>query len=434
MEIESKISNLCFDKSRFVKCKIDVCHDKLNHNNTWFDADVLEKCAKKSLFCIPILANVYKDGDEYKVGSHDMDFNLLETKDGYNVDVFYLEKPCGFVPPDAEIEMVYNAEDDKTHLVTTGVIWKNYASQLLNYMEQRDGELAVSMEINCKSTRVHPNNGSTIIDDFAFEGITILGDEHPPAMEGANIKTFSMKDIKVELQEMIKAYSKGGENVEENKVETEEFAELNVVKEEVETVTIDGEVVEEVKETTEIKEIIPDEPVDEPMPCDYAEEVEDVAEEFADDKEDEEDKEEPEDEEKDEEEKPDEYAILKEEYEALKVSYAQLEERLNAMSDYEELKAFKENADRVAYEKEVEEVAHMFNLDADEVNELKVQALAKEISIEQFKEKLGYKFAMKQIAKKPSKVVESSEMEIVDNTINSDAPYCGRFEKYRNKK
>ena len=41
---------------------------------------------------------------------------------------------------------------------------------------------------------------------------------------------------------------------------------------------------------------------------------------------------------------------------------------------------------------------------------------------------------MKQIAKKPSKVVESSEMEIVDNTINSDAPYCGRFEKYRNKK
>ena len=170
------------------------------------------------------------------------------------------------------------------------------------------------------------------------------------------------------------------------------------------------------------------------MPCDYAEEVEDVAEEFADDKEDEEDKEEPEDEEKDEEEKPDEYAILKEEYEALKVSYAQLEEKLNAMSDYEELKAFKENADRVAYEKEVEEVAHMFNLDADEVNELKVQALAKEISIEQFKEKLGYKFAMKQIAKKPSKVVESSEMEIVDNTINSDAPYCGRFEKYRNKK
>ena len=220
--------------------------------------------------------------------------------------------------------------------------------------------------------------------------------------------------------------------MEENKVETEEFAELNVVKEEVETVTIDGEVVEEVKETTEIKEIIPDEPVDEPMPCDYAEEVEDVVEEFADDKEDEEDKEEPEDEEKDEEEKPDEYAILKEEYEALKVSYAQLEEKLNAMSDYEELKAFKENADRVAYEKEVEEVAHMFNLDADEVNELKVKALAKEISIEQFKEKLGYKFAMKQIAKKPSKVVESSEMEIVDNTINSDAPYCGRFEKYRN--
>ena len=435
-ELKGKIDSLRFENdSRFLRGRLVVCHDGVNLNNSSFDKDVLMRCAERSLRECPILGSVVIDEDteQPRLNGHDMEYDLIETPDGYEVKVHYIERIYGFIPHDANISLEYNEEKDKNYIVTDCVLWRNYLDDVEDILGRQEGFCDVSMEISVNESHMSSNN-ILAITDFDFLGVTMLNDS--PAMVGSHLQcNFSMKDIKVELQEMIKAYSKGGENVEENKVETEEFAELNVVKEEVETVTIDGEVVEEVKETTEIKEIIPDEPVDEPvdepMPCDYAEEVEDVAEEFADDKE---DKEEPEDEEKDEEEKPDEYAILKEEYEALKVSYAQLEEKLNAMSDYEELKAFKENADRVAYEKEVEEVAHMFNLDADEVNELKVQALAKEISIEQFKEKLGYKFAMKQIAKKPSKVVESSEMEIVDNTINSDAPYCGRFEKYRNKK
>ena len=63
MEIPSKISNFEFDEGRFVKCSLDVCHDGGNYNGSWFDKDVIERCAYKSLAYTPILANVYYDED-----------------------------------------------------------------------------------------------------------------------------------------------------------------------------------------------------------------------------------------------------------------------------------------------------------------------------------------------------------------------------------
>ena len=113
-----------------------------------------------------------------------------------------------------------------------------------------------------------------------------------------------------------------------------------------------------------------------------------------------------------------------------------LESKLNSMQDYEELKAFKEQYDRAEYESEVEEVAQMFGLKAEEVEELKSKALNKEISVEQFKEKLALKYAMNQLAKKPKVEDNSSEMSIIDEdeVELSNKPYGGYFEKYKNKK
>ena len=85
---------------------------------------------------------------------------------------------------------------------------------------------------------------------------------------------------------------------------------------------------------------------------------------------------------------------------------------------------------------EVEEVAQMFGLKAEEVEELKSKALNKEITVEQFKEKLALKYAMNQLAKKPKVEDNSSEMSIIDeNEVElSNKPYGGYFEKYKNKK
>ena len=422
MEIPSKISNFEFDEGRFVTCSLDVCHDGGNYNGSWFDKDVIERCAYKSLAYTPILANVYYDEDweEYLVGGHDMDIKLVEDEDGFDIDVFYLERPVGFFPPDTPIEMVYNPEDGKNHLKAYCVIWKKYSEQLLDIIEKYDGELSVSMEIEALDTQVSQETGDVIINDFVFQGITILGLDNPPAMQGAKIKTFSKNNIKIEIEQMIKEYSadKGGEIVEEkDKV----FENEDVVE------TTDEE---NIDETTEESEVLEDES-----------EGQDVVEEVA---------EEGEHSEEQVEEPSEEFTKLQGEYEQLKQSYAELEESynqlserfseyesiVNAQADYSELKAFKEEYDRAKYESEVEEVAQMFGLKAEEVEELKSKALNKEISVEQFKEKLALKYAMNQLAKKPKVEDSSSEMSIIDEdeVELSNKPYGGYFEKYKNKK
>ena len=414
MEIPSKISNFEFDEGRFVKCSLDVCHDGGNYNGSWFDKDVIERCAYKSLAYTPILANVYYDEDweEYLVGGHDMDIELIEDENGFDIDVFYLERPVGFVPPDTPIEMVYNPEDGKNHLKAYCVIWKQYSEQLLNIMEECNGELSVSMEIEALDTQVSQETGDVIINDFVFQGITILGTCNPPAMQGAKIKTFSKNNIKIEIEQMIKEYSieKGGENMEENKKFEGEVVE-EVQEQPVEEETVE-EVEDEVQETEEVEE-----QVEEEQPVEETQEVV--------------------------EESTDEYSLLQNKYVELEASfnqlkeeYSMLESKLNSMQDYEELKAFKEQYDRAEYESEVEEVAQMFGLKAEEVEELKSKALNKEISVEQFKEKLALKYAMNQLAKKPKVEDSSSEMSIIDeNEVElSNKPYGGYFEKYKNKK
>ena len=422
MEIPSKISNFEFDEGRFVKCSLDVCHDGGNYNGSWFDKDVIERCAYKSLAYTPILANVYYDEDweEYLVGGHDMDIKLIEDENGFDIDVFYLERPVGFVPPDTPIEMVYNPEDGKNHLKAYCVIWKKYSEQLLNVMEECNGELSVSMEIEPLDTQLSNETGNVIINEFIFQGITILGLYNPPAMQGAKIKTFSKNNIKIEIEQMIKEYSaeKGGEIVEEkDKV----FENEDVVE------TTDEE---NIDETTEESEVFEDESNEEEVVEEVAEEGEYSEEQV--------------------EEPSEEFTKLQGEYEQLKQSYAELEESynqlserfseyesiVNAQADYSELKAFKEEYDRAKYESEVEEVAQMFGLKAEEVEELKSKALNKEITVEQFKEKLALKYAMNQLAKKPKVEDNSSEMSIIDEdeVELSNKPYGGYFEKYKNKK
>ena len=415
MEIPSKISNFEFDEGRFVKCSLDVCHDGGNYNGSWFDKDVIERCAYKSLAYTPILANVYYDEDweEYLVGGHDMDIELIEDENGFDIDVFYLERPVGFVPPDTPIEMVYNPEDGKNHLKAYCVIWKKYSEQLLNIMEECNGELSVSMEIEALDTQVSQETGDVIINDFVFQGITILGTCNPPAMQGAKIKTFSKNNIKIEIEQMIKEYSadKGGENMEENKKFEDE------VVEEVQEQPVEEETVEEVEDEVQETEEVVEEQVEEEQPT---EEIQEVVVEST-----------------------DEYSLLQNKYAELEASfnqlkeeYSMLESKLNSMQDYEELKAFKEQYDRAEYESEVEEVAQMFGLKAEEVEELKSKALNKEISVEQFKEKLALKYAMNQLAKKPKVEDNSSEMSIIDEdeVELSNKPYGGYFEKYKNKK
>ena len=410
MKFESRISNFTFDEGKFAKCKVDVAHDKLNHNNSWFDADRLLACAEKSLRCSPILANVFKNEDgKYEVGGHDMKINFLETKDGIEADIFFEEHAVGFIPHDAPMEIVYNPEDKRNHLHTYGVIWKNYSSQLLDYMEKNNNELSVSMEIEVLDS-ITANDGSEIIKDFVFNGITILGKDVPPAMENAKIqKVFSMEDIKSELKEMMKMYAiemEGGENMDKDKVVESE------VKEEVFEEVAEDEFACDPKKKRNCEE--------EDMACDPKKKRN--CEEDEDDKK-----------KKDEEDmacKKKKYEELEEKYSALEKSYAELEAKLESMADYAELKAFKDAYDAEQYKAKVDAISKEFGLAEKDFKDIREKAYAKEISLENYEEKLAL-ISYRQNAKKNfGAEKEKNEAMIIDSTDTEEISIYGELDKY----
>ena len=127
-ELKGKIDSLRFENdSRFLRGRLVVCHDGVNLNNSSFDKDVLMRCAERSLRECPILGSVVIDEDteQPRLNGHDMEYDLIETPDGYEVKVIHVEKIYGFVPHDANISLEYNEEKDKNYIVTDCVLWRN---------------------------------------------------------------------------------------------------------------------------------------------------------------------------------------------------------------------------------------------------------------------------------------------------------------------
>lgn len=379
IQLNSKLQEFKSSRDdRFVHCKILVCHDQENLNGSFFNSEVQMRCAEKTIRGIPLLANVYKDDeDNWRVGGHDIKMEILDTSEGFEIENIYLEKPVGFVPEDTILST--EEIDGKKYLSCTGVIWRTYSEQLLDILDKNNGSLNVSMEISCEDMRTN-ENGYLEILSFSFLGITILGLGIEPAMSGANVSVFS-KEIQNELAELKKAYSEGGEKMEDvkdTKVEELEEEEIKEVE----------EVCSESKEESCVNE------------------KEDI--------------------------KDDEYTQLKEEYENLKEKYSELQlqyneldEQLKGMSDYAELKEFKDTYDKAKYEKEVNDVLDMFGLDESETKELTEKALNKEFTIDEFKKELALVYSMKQLESKKKDFAKEEDKEPQVEIIDKEQ----RFEK-----
>lgn len=381
--------------SRFVPCRILVCHDQDNLNGSWFDSETQMKCAEKSIRGIPLLAHVYKnENDKWVLGGHDTKVEATDTPDGYDYQLIYLEKAYGFVPEDTIITQV--EKDGKKYLSCTALIWREYSQQLLDVLDSNDGALEVSMEINVDDFSFR-EDGFFEITDFTFLGITMLGVGVKPAMAGANLSLFTCGDVKTELEEMKKIYSleKGGETMDK------EFEN------------------QEVQETEEFEN------QEETQQEDCSEEEEDK------------DKENHSVEDNTEDEK---YTQLKTAFDQLKVEYEELKTQLENMSDYEELKQFKADSDAKQFKLEIDSITEKYSLDTEDAKALQDTVLKHEISKEEYEGKLAIMWA-KQVKEAQSfsktKTGKANSIGIInpnEEFIDSNAPYGGRLEKWRTKK
>lgn len=376
------------DDSRFLSCIIKVCHDGDNVNDTNFAKEDMLRCAEQSLRECPILGSVVVDEDtgEKRLNGHDMETELVETEEGYQLKVNHIERIYGFIPHDAKVWAEYDVEKEKTYILTNGILWANYLDDVEDILDKKDGETDISMEITVDNSTMGMN-GIENIKDFRFLGITMLHDR--PAMEGANLKlaNFQMDELKTSLQEMMKMYAiemEGGENMDKDKV-----------------------VEPEVKE--EVFEEVPAEPEEEKF------------------EEDEDDKK------KDEEDmacKKKKYEELEAKYSELEKSYAELEAKLESMADYAELKAFKDAYDAEQYKAKVDAISKEFGLAEKDFKDIREKAYAKEISLENYEEKLAL-ISYRQNAKKNfGAEKEKNEAMIIDSTDTEEISIYGELDKY----
>lgn len=360
--------------------EVFVCHDGNNAHNMPISLSVLDK-AKDTLKNKFLVA-----------GFNGRDF------EGHEPD----EQIIGFFPESSKMSFV--EKGGKNYLVAQAVMSKVYARWAYDLFV-KDNERAVSMEITVFDWS-ESEDGTTHIEGFVFNGVTILGHDHLPACEGSNAQiikfsTESASEIyssrmnrsnsikKQFVNDMTPIGFSGKEdsnnmNKEEEKKVVEEkddttyMAEEN--NEEVKSEESKSEEQEEVKEKenfessseTENEESKEEEPSEEDYSEDKSENEDDTSDEEA--KEDnnfESDSEEKEDSDKDEksEEKD-------EEMESLRNENCELKEKNSALE--EKIKKYEAAEKAQAVEKILSEVVDLFS--ADEITSLREEANNLELS------------------------------------------------------
>ena len=166
-----------------IPVEILVMHDQVNLNQSNFDFAVIDAdITKESLKNIPILGYIKKvDGSDSKdFAGHEME---VVFKDG-EFNITYLERPIGVIPESNNYE--YIEKDGKKYVKVIGYLWKDYINDGYSIL-QESPQKSVSMEIVVDAYEVR-KDGIVDIKAYRYTGVTVLGDNVLPGMQGANMQ------------------------------------------------------------------------------------------------------------------------------------------------------------------------------------------------------------------------------------------------------
>ena len=416
------------EDGNLMKVKIVVMHEKKNRNRTSFSMEAIEK-AKESIKNVPILAYILRDteGNVSDFDEHNMEMRLKDSKDGFEIETYYQEKPVGVIPESCNPR--YEEINGVNHLVVDGYIWKSYSNGADKIIKSSDSK-GLSMEIEVLDGNYIEEDDVYDITDFRFLGVTCLGDHIEQGMNGtASISKYSasanykkaLEDIYKEIYNLERKEDGTMEEVKIEEVVVEETETVEEVTEDVITEEVAEETVEENIEEIQ-EEVIEEEiaeTIEETVVEDTAAEEEvEVANEFS----------------------LECFAsILDEVPETLEEVVEKISDRFKALNielqyanaQIEELAKFKAEKDLEVLKINVEEIADKFALDMD-LTELKEKVYSNEITLEGFEKELKVLFAekvlenakfSKEIKEEPAKVTVTSHEE--ERSI-----YGGLFEKH----
>ena len=200
--------------------RIQVCHDGENPNGSYFETDSFEK-AKDSIKNKPIIAayEVDENGNKEDFKGHEVDYKVVNDDGSIEIKEIYIEQPIGAVPEscDYTIEEI----DGYNWVCVNGYLYNNYCSEAIEILKNNDGSKKISMEIEILDGEKNEADGFYHVKDFKFLGITILGEEYPPAMgSNAEISLFTKaeqtEEFTVKFRKILDTINnKGGEVMKE---------------------------------------------------------------------------------------------------------------------------------------------------------------------------------------------------------------------------
>lgn len=256
---------------------LQACHTGRNLNGSAISKEVME-AALPSFSNRPVLGFIHEVDGQWEFYDH-----TSHTEDG---EVVYDERPIGVIPESCEAHLEYDEDNDKDYVVVNGYLFDEYshATEIL----ERDGECAVSVELNIRDLDYDAKEKVLNINSFYFSGVTALGktpegEDVNPGMAGANMKLadftckseFSNKnvlDMLDEINQKLDQLSIDNFRKEEQMMQFEENVEAAETPEE-ETKVEETEVTEE-----EVEEATTEEFAEEVADAEAeSEETEDVA-------------------------------------------------------------------------------------------------------------------------------------------------------------
>ena len=193
----SQFDDLVEYNSSFDRGVLRVCYVGKNRNNSFISKETMERCID-SIYNCPIVCRYDRDSD--MIGAHDVD--VVSTKDG-DLRLVNVTHPVGVIPESAKYwweEIVEDSGAIHEYLCTDALLWKR---QEAYEKIKRDGITDESMEINILDG--HMQDGVYVIDRFEFTAFCLLGDAEP-CFESASLTTFSRKDFKAQLDEMMREF------------------------------------------------------------------------------------------------------------------------------------------------------------------------------------------------------------------------------------
>lgn len=204
----SSLDNIIKCNDSFDYAVLQIAYHGKNRNGSFIDKSTMQRCAEKSIYNVPVVANYHRETDS--IGSHDAE---IVRKKG-TPTLVNITQPIGVVPESADFWWSEVAEDDgiiHEYLCADVLLWKRQEAYATI---KENGITAQSMEIGINEC--HRENKTLMIDDFEFQAFCLLGSAEP-CFESASLATFDKEEfysqfaaMLSDLPDAIKHFSKKG--------------------------------------------------------------------------------------------------------------------------------------------------------------------------------------------------------------------------------